>query len=490
MFYEKKFSVDKPTRKRYRLSSFKGYDPESGSGTLPRDYCDEVYNFGFENNTLTGGIGLKRFTYRNAAGEDESVRVISSDCVNPDIFFGKLSDENGPFECIMATSDEYLLYVRLGKSSQWLGRIKTGRRFTSAISYLYGDDNLMLLGGGGEGIYVVSETEDTYVADALTITDLCTHYERVYAVVEGVRTSVWFSDAFDPYNWNVSLDEGGYISLDGSLGEVLRVLSFQDYVYIFCEYGIYRLTAYSDQLQFSIKRLHCDCGRIYKDTITSCGAFVAFVTSDGVYALDGYDVTRLTDKLDDLLEGSKDHKAVFCDGKYYLSFDVADEERAGKEELVGLTEKGADVLAVVDTEKGTAEIYRGLNIRSMCVMSGTRQHCVLAVTSASNIVMELVENGCSFDMLPTLKYWAVKDVDFNEHMNKKYIVGVDYCTKKPFTLGVVADKKVREFRADPDKKYMPIGVSGTCFDFYIKSTEQEPEIKPFGVTVDFLRRGL
>ena len=36
MFYEKKFSVDKPTRKRYRLSSFKGYDPESGSGTLPR----------------------------------------------------------------------------------------------------------------------------------------------------------------------------------------------------------------------------------------------------------------------------------------------------------------------------------------------------------------------------------------------------------------------------------------------------------------------
>lgn len=490
MFYEKKFSVDKPTRKRYVLSSFKGYDPKNASTTLPRDYCDVGYNFAFENNSLTGGLGLRRFEYRKASGEDEKIRPVPQACVDPDIFFGKFSDENGPYECLLATSDEYLYYIKLGRSNQWLGNIKTDRRFTSAISYLYGDENLMLLGGGGEGLYVVSATDDTYVADALTITDLCTHYERVYAVVEGVRTSVWFSDAFDPYNWNVSLDEGGYISLDGSMGEVLRVLSFQDYVYIFCEYGIYRLTAYSDQMQFSIKRLHCDCGRIYKDTITSCGAFVAFVTSDGVYAMDGYDVTRLTDKMDDLLEDSGGHKAVFCDGKYCLSFSVAEEKLPGKEEFSGVEVKGADVLAVIDTEKGTAEIYRGLNIRSMCVMSGTRQHCVLIMTAGSDIVSELCENGYSPDSLPTLKYWEIKNVDFGERLNKKFIVGVDYDTDKPFVLGIVADKKVREFRMDPDKRYLPVGVSGTCFDFYIRCRQHEPKIRPFGVTVDFLRRGL
>ena len=484
MFYEKKFSVDKPTRKRYRFSSFKGFDKTSSVNTLPCDYCEDVYNFGFENSTLTGGVGLGKFSYKCEDGTDYEIPPVPDGYADARLFCGKLSDENGPYECLFLSAPDKLTYIRLGKDQQWAENVSMDRQFTSAIGYLHEDNDLMLLGGGGDGLYVMSAQGGQFAADALAITDLCTHYERVYAVVDGVRTSVWFSDAFDPYNWNVSLDEGGYISLDGSLGEVLRVLSFEDYIYIFCEYGIYRLTAYADQLQFTIKRVHCDCGMIYKDTITVCGALVMFVTSDGLFSMDGYDVTRLTDRLDDLVKDAEDLRALYCGGRYYLTFDKEHED--GIYDYTG-NEDGANVLVVVDTEKGTTEIYRGAKIRDMCVLAGTRQNCVLALSAISDYVAEVNDKGRFFSE-PPFRYWLIKDVDFNEHVNKKYVLGVDYCTDTPFVLGVVADGKATEYHLDPSKKYAAIGKSGMCFDFYIKCSVSDVKIKPFGITVDFMRR--
>ena len=142
---------------------------------------------------------------------------------------------------------------------------------------------------------------------------------------------------------------------------------------------------------------------------------------------------------------------------------------------------------VVDTEKGTVEIYRGARMRDMCVLAGSRQHCVLALSQLSDRIAVIDESGVFFNEQP-FRYWLIKDVDFNEHVNKKYVLGVDYCTDVPFTLGVVADGKAREFRLDPSRKYAPIGVSGLCFDFYIKCSERSVRIKPFGITIDFLRR--
>lgn len=484
MFYEKKFSVDKPSRKRYRFSSFKGFDVRSSVNTLPCDYCEDVYNFGFDNGNLTGGAGLSRFAYKCEDASDYELPPLPEGYEGARMFSGKLSDENGPFECVILSADDKLTYIRLGKDEQWAENIPVDRKFTSAIGYLHGDTDLMLLGGGGEGLYVMSSEGGEYAADALAITDMCTHYERVYAVVDSARTSVWFSDAFDPYNWNVSLDEGGYISLDGSLGEVQRVVSFEDYIYIFCEYGIYRLTAYADQLQFSVKRVHCDCGRIFKDTIAVCGAVVIFVTCDGVYSMDGYDVMRLTDRLDEILNGAENLRALYCDGKYYLSL-----EKEHEDYIYGYTSdgKGADALVVTDTEKGTVEIYRGTGIYDMCVLAGKRQNCVLTLSALSPYVARLDESGIFFSE-PPFRYWLARDIDFNEHVNKKYILGVDYCTDTPFTLGVISDGKVREFRLDPASKYVGIGVGGLCFDFYIKCSASDVRIKPFGITVDFLRR--
>lgn len=486
MFYDKNYLIDKPDRKRYKLSSFKGYNKSYVANSLPCDYCDDVYNFGFKDGKLVSGLGISEFEYVAQDGEKCTIPAIPEGFENATMFCGKLSDENGPYQCVILSAQDKFTILRLQKQSQWSDPVATDRQFTSAVSYLYQDNDIMLFASEGkEGLYILSHEKGELVANALAITDLCTHYERVYAVVNGKRSSVWFSDTFDPYNWNVSLEEGGYIQLDGSLGNVLRVVSFVDYIYIFCEYGIYRLTAFADQLQFSIKRVHCDCGRILKNSICICGTVVIFTTFDGVYSFDGYDVAKFTDRLDDIVKEASDIKALYCRNKYYMSLSAVHEDA-----IYSFSMQNADadnLLVTIDTEDGQVEFYRGYLINQMCVMSGSNQNCVLVKSLLSDIILLFDESGSMPDNMP-FRYWKISDIDFGEHINKKYLVGVDYCTDSPFTLGVVSDGVCKEYILDSRQKYKPLGISGVCFDFYIKSDIPDAVIKPFYITVDFLRR--
>lgn len=52
----------------------------------------------------------------------------------------------------------------------------------------------------------------------------------------------------------MSPDEAGFINFSDECGDVIKVVSFSNYLYVFREYGIFRLTAYGDQNDFCLKR--------------------------------------------------------------------------------------------------------------------------------------------------------------------------------------------------------------------------------------------
>ena len=66
----------------------------------------------------------------------------------------------------------------------------------------------------------------------------------------------------------MSMDQGGYISPDEG-GRAQKVVSFNDYVFIFREYAIHRLTAYTDLTEYKlIKTFHQQ--QDYPDTVQIC----------------------------------------------------------------------------------------------------------------------------------------------------------------------------------------------------------------------------
>ena len=115
------------------------------------------------------------------------------------------------------------------------------------VPYNYNGRNVMIFSKSGGGICIFDGTKLTIVPDAPEITSMCIHFERLFVTTPGYRNTLWFSDDFNPTNWNVSLTEAGFIEMDDPGGDLIKVVSFGDYLYVFRSFGITRISAYTDQ---------------------------------------------------------------------------------------------------------------------------------------------------------------------------------------------------------------------------------------------------
>ena len=129
---------------------------------------------------------------------------------------------------------------------------------------------------------------------------MCVHYERIYATVSGEANSLWFSDDFNPVNWNASLTEGGFINFDDDGGRVIKAVSFLDHVYVFRDYGIVRLTAYGSQENYTVSKVYVSASRILPDTIACCGDRIIFLTDEGLFSFNGYTMTMIAKEITNL----------------------------------------------------------------------------------------------------------------------------------------------------------------------------------------------
>ena len=116
--------------------------------------------------------------------------------------------------------------------------------------YNFNGTDVIIFSKSGGGICIYDGVTATVVNDAPIITSMCVHNERLFVTTGGVDNALWFSDDFDPTNWNVSLTEAGFIDMNDFRGDMKRVVSFGDYLYVFRTFGITRITAYSDQRLF------------------------------------------------------------------------------------------------------------------------------------------------------------------------------------------------------------------------------------------------
>lgn len=483
MFYEKRYSVDSPKRKKYRLSSFAGYDVKKRSSSLPRDWCEETFNFAFSDGELTQGAGFEPFVRTFADGTSAKLPALETLALRDTMFAGKLTFDGVPRDCLFVSDATSLKYIVLDDAdAQWQTCEGSIGKHTNAVHYLHDGDDLMLFAGIAYGVFVMSGTGGTFVADALPIRDVCTYNERVFAVVDSDRPCVWFSDTFDPYNWNVSLDEGGYIYTDGAAGKVLRVIAMGDYAYVFCEYGVYRLSGYADQTEFTLKRLSCDCGRIFGGSIVNCADAIVFSAIDGIYATDGYTVYKMTDRADKLLSGAKDVSAVCWRNVYCATFTDEGESVFGHD---AHGEEGNAIFAL-DLDSGNIDVYRGVRVRSLTVLRGSADNKLIARSKDSGEVLQVCDGGAPV-YTSALRYWGVSGIDFGAPCDKKLIVSAECRVSAPTVLGVIADGVTTEHLVTPSRGVARINRSGYEFGFYIMSRAPRVRVRPPVLTVDTVR---
>ena len=475
----------KTYKKRIRVG-FDGIVNSSDESVTGLAYAKSCHNFAFEKGVINGKIGIDpasgyyvfpsliRHEYPTFATDKKIVNVFH---------YRKLSDsfKRSDDRLVVVLADTSVWYTSMFKQDTW-------HQFENfylsgspdAVNYNYKSNDVLLVSSCDDGLFIVNDHVVSYCSNAPKFSSIAVHNERVFGTVSGVNNQVWFSDDFDPSNWKVSPTEGGYINFADDLGSAIKVVSFLNYLYVFRDYGILRLTAYGDQNDFIMKKVFTDTGRIYKDSIVLCGDKIMFCAEDGVYAFDGYDAVKVGKEFP-LAKDKRETCAGYLENKYYLACKV--DEFGGD---------GNNAVVRYDTETKDVSVLSGVRVSSLCAVktsNGADLICTFQDGNKNKLGM-MSESGKIFDTA-TQKVYKSPETMLGYPLSKT-VRGASIFTKYPIELDVIFDGKRYAFNVEGSdmQRYVPIEKCGVRIAFEIKTAQQNAHIAPIFVDVDVERSRL
>ena len=415
-----------PYKRKISLSPICGFNDEVSGENGGYRYADEMQNFRVERGKLVTGEGVKFLDSEFVTPNSVAERVY---------FYRRFDPAVGNDDRVIV----YCLDKKLYECSVSGGTFTEIPNITlaeppEAECYNFNGTDVIIFSKSGGGIYIYDGTTTTAVNDAPIITSMCFHNERLFVTTGGADNALWFSDDFDPTNWNVSLTEAGFIDLNDFRGDMKRVVSFGDYLYVFRTFGITRITAYSDQRLFSAANVFQSSGKIYEKSITVCGNCILFMASDGLYRFDGVSATKISGKLSDYLVPEFDE----VKGQYYNGYAY----------MLVLTKSGDTSLRQVlriDPKTSDAS-FMTVALKDLTLISSEKKYALLGVAYGYSEICEVCPE-CKFLGNNPKILWRNKESDF-DLPSVKTLTKVTLYVDKPIKLRVIADGVKHEYELE------------------------------------------
>ena len=429
----------RPRRARVELGRFYNVDHRVDGDVGAFNRANLCYNFSCKDGTLKTSFGLKNM--------QSTYKVPNNDLINAVYFYKHNDYVNGVNDdriiAYGTSGDMYTVSVNGGNYVKIEGLHFSKKPI--GVCYNYNSKDVIIFSVEGEGIKIYDGQSVVSVPDAPSVTSMCIHNERLFITSGGVDGALWFSDDFDPTNWNVSLTEAGFIDMSDDRGEMLEIVAFGGYVYVFRDYGVSKVTAYGDQSEFSVSHLLVSCGKICKNTIIVCGDCILFFASDGLYRLDGYTAVKISEPWFDNVETTKNWvKGVYYNGyAYYLiSVKINTGLQRG---ILAIKPDGSDY-----------EFSLIAQITDISVMNGQNIYKLFAVERMKMGVFD-VEKGAGWDGDNIFMEWQGKETDFGIKAKFKRLDKVKFFSNSPVRLTVVCDGEENVYELTPNN-----GVCEAC----------------------------
>ncbi len=466
------------TGRRVLLSDFSGgLSMHREEHLLPMRFAAECYNFDTRDGALSGKTGFAKL-YTHASNITKSYTTTG---MNKAAFLFRRYDYEAEKQAdiiVVQSATGYMYAYETVRDGSRALNLYFSEIPETACYRLNGED-VFLMSTEREGLYVWDGVNNPYlVEDAPAITSMCVHYERLFVTTGGDRSSVWFSDDFDVTNWNVSLDEGGFIQLADEGGPSNRVVSFADYVYVFRSNGIARLTAYAEQESFRVSRLYVGAGCIYPQSVAVCGDRILFMASDGLYAFDGWNAVRIAEGLDGLFDVrySKFY-AAYQNGCYYLCC------RLKRDNPAGVTLLDNNSIVRYHLESRSMLIYRGTAFSHVSALNFAKESFVvfgLPKLTGCNYLCTEGSDG-TFAGTEVGKLWRTPDTDLNLPDRVKTVRYLFLYADGPVEVEISSERgsKTVSFTGDGLER-RPVNLRGRSFTFEFRcagdATISKPEI--------------
>lgn len=460
------YSYKKPNGARVTVNPVGEVNLKTGEGVGGYAYSVCSYNFDLSRGDMRDGVGIADLQPTVGNTPSKPLKVYFYKRFNPSS--GACDDR------IMTYCADGYIYER-SVSGGSLSKV-AGLHFNSAPAgecYNFNGEDVIIFSCKSGGMLIYNGLSVTAAPTAPTVSSMCVHGERLFLTDGAENNSLWFSDDFDPTNWNISLSEAGFIDMSGFRGRLLKVISFGGYLYVFRSYGITRVTAYGDQNGFSVSDLYVSSGKIYENSVTVCGDCVLFFASDGLYRFDGLSAKRISDPYRDFIDFSFDAvKGVYFNGRAYFIMRMKFED------------ENAVCLLRLDP-KNYADYYfvRGAEISDMVVIGGENSY-KLCLLSSDGRLSELADTATAYGV-PLTKAWLGKLGDFGLPAKRKLLEKLSLYSDGDINVVVTADDRKYAYAVagKPCKSELRPLVTGDRFS--VKITSKELNAKVVGLTLAF-----
>ena len=416
MFYPNRKLKKNTLQAKVNFTNFKqSMNTQLDESLLPYKQAKLSFNFNVKKGALCTGVGVKDLTLPKLKSEGDRTIITPGKAIKS-IWKYKYYDqteEKDDSEVLFIDEDGQLYFVQIHDDSAYGLPLLHQTPFSSvpvAINYRLNSVDTMIFSSTQDGMWKYALNAGvTKVEDAPHIVSMCLHYERLFAIVGGEQNRLAFSANLDPTNWETDLSSGGFIDMQDERGALEKVVSFNDYVYVFRQYGVSRVSAYGDQTEFSVSHLFVSSVKLYGNTVTVCGNKIFLLSRDGIHMFDGYVTKKLDLGIDDLFKNVKNDNAcgLYYQNKFLLAcrLNFNDGEKVGCENYSGGYINNA--LIELDLVSNEISITRGVDICSMVVLDDEKFSKVAVCLNGehSTRLGELCEDGCVFGT-PLLKKWV------------------------------------------------------------------------------------
>ncbi|MBE7076139.1 MAG: hypothetical protein E7375_03655 [Clostridiales bacterium] len=334
-----------------------------------------------------------------------------------------------------------------------------------------------------EGLIIIGQYYDAIFEEVPALISCVVHYDNLFGVTNDLQSTLIYTDNLDVTT--LRKEDSSTIEFLDNRGSFKRLVSFNDYVYLFREYGITKLSIYSSKSNFSFTHLYTSSSKIFENSISVCGDKIFFMTREGLYSFNGNSVQRICEQYDSFWKNldNSNCSSACLNGKYYLATrcDFEDLEEVGCE--VNETYSN-NVLFEIDVETFELNVLRGVDIRKiLAVDTPFLSKLCACFNDYTQRVGELTFNGKIFEASLNKK-WSSFSTDLGYQSKKKKIKEIVLTSLYDCVVTIESDEETKSFSfVGRDKEQrLSVCLYGKRFKFSFSSDCENCEIcKPLVV---------
>ncbi len=478
IFYKNLKKHKKITQKNLVFSIFdEGVVSNKDDQICEAGQCKNFYNLSYLDGALKTGLGFKDF--EALASLDSPERHLMD--------FSKVGEIRGIWlnRWFNGTDYSYNVYVINENLMLWCAGLVDeldGMVImqydlpgypTYQCPYRFNDKDASLFFTSGGMVAFLIEMNGIY-PDVPPFISCAVHYDNFFGITNTNRNTLIYTKNKDLINWDDS--KKSTIEFLDNVGSFNKVVAFNDYVYLFREFGITKLSIYTTKDDFSFTHLYNSPSKIFENTISVCGDKIFFMTRDGLYTFNGNSVDKICQRYDVYFK-NLDNKNASCaclNGKYYLATkcDFKDGQQVGCE----TGDYVNNVLFEIDIDTLGLNLFRGVDLLKVLAIDTPfmNELCVCFNTVYTKKVGFLTNSGSVFGT-PTQKSWKSFECDLGVKSKRKRIKEIVLTTLFPCSVKISSDEeeKVFDFDGAEDEQRLNVSVYGKNFQFEFSTNAQQ-----------------